>query len=120
MDQSLQSPGDNPKDADDWTIYPKPPPPSYIPKKGDNFFHDHPPRKPESELFDLNDCSIPEQSDEFVYKLDSDGVYRVFRSEKAEKSLYNVPTAKEYFLDLDFILSIISEGIHLFDSSRSD
>jgi AMP deaminase len=79
MDQSLQSPGDNPKDSADWKIYPKPPPPSYIPKKGDNMFHDTPIRKPEAELFDLNDCSIPEKGDDYTYKLDSDGVYRVFK-----------------------------------------
>jgi AMP deaminase len=120
MDQSLQSPGDNPKDSLDWTVYPKPPPPSYIPKKGDKFFHEGPPPKPESDLFDLNDLSIPEKGDEHVYRLDSDGVYRVFRylflnltinrTKECEKSMYTVPTAKEYFLDLEFILRVISEG----------
>ena len=31
MHHSLQFPGDNPKDSDDWVIYPPPPPPSYPP-----------------------------------------------------------------------------------------
>jgi len=97
MDQSLQSPGDNPKDSPDWTIYPKPPPPSYIPKKGDNLFHEGPARKPEADIFDLNDCSIPEIGDDYVYKLDSDGVYRVFQYEIC-KLIIEPPRVKSRFI----------------------
>lgn len=79
MDQSLQSPGDNPKDSTDWKIYPKPPPPSYIPKKGDNILYEAPPRKPERELFNITECVIPKKTDDYIYRLDSDGVYRVFK-----------------------------------------
>jgi hypothetical protein len=34
----------------------------------------------------------------------------IYRTKESEKSLYTIPTAKEYFLDLEFILSVISEG----------
>ncbi|GAA5855162.1 hypothetical protein JCM5353_005899 [Sporobolomyces roseus] len=47
------------------------------------------------------------------FALDSNGVYQVYSDEIAEeeaKPLYIVPTIKEYFQDLDEVLSVISDG----------
>ncbi|GAA6060525.1 hypothetical protein JCM10212_005606 [Sporobolomyces blumeae] len=47
------------------------------------------------------------------FALDSNGVYQVYSEEVAEeeaKPLYVVPTIKEYFQDLDEVLSVISDG----------
>lgn len=125
MDMSLQAPGDNPKDEDGWRIYPEPPEPSYIPKKGDNVFHEAPVRKPESETFDFSECQIPDTSDDRVFKLSSDGVFRVYQcvlcpfntftrsKDETQTPCFSVPSVREYFMDLEFILNVISDGIHL-------
>jgi AMP deaminase len=69
---SLQCPGDNPKDQDDWNIYPPPPKPSYPPVDNAN----------EAESiaeFEFEKCHIPGKS-QHVYKMGSDGTYRVYEN----------------------------------------
>ena len=54
---SLQLPGDNPKDNDNWIIYPPPPDPSYKPTNGEIVAQKD--IKSDMETFDFNNCVIP-------------------------------------------------------------
>ncbi|KAJ3397099.1 AMP deaminase [Lobulomyces angularis] len=114
IDCSLQNFGANPKDQDDWEIYPKPPPPSYKPSgklDSDSIAE----VKSDMESFNMEDCKIPD-SHSYSFRMCSDGVYRVFKlpctleNRENNNPLYNVPTLKEYFTDLEFVLNIISDG----------
>lgn len=101
---SLQGPDDNPKDGENWVIYPPPPPPRWSPQ-------DHSSGHPDYK-FNFEECIIPEDH-LYVFKLDSAGLYRVYKTEKDLKdgnSLYYVPSIKEHFKDLDFLLQVISDG----------
>ncbi|KAL8292654.1 hypothetical protein RQP46_001266 [Phenoliferia psychrophenolica] len=47
------------------------------------------------------------------FEMDGNGVYQVYEEEDAAeeaKALYEVPTIKEYFQDLDVVLNVISDG----------
>lgn len=50
---------------------------------------------------------------QFLYKLDSTGVFQVYESSEHledEKPIYQPPSVRDYFMDLDYILGIISDG----------
>lgn len=72
-------------------------------------------RKPGEDIgsdFDMADMEMPSSS-EMTFGLDANGVYQVFENEEAKKAdtpVVNVPTIKEYYMDLDQILSISSDG----------
>ncbi|CAO3677841.1 unnamed protein product [Umbelopsis ramanniana] len=120
MEASCQRPFDNPKDQDDWEIYPAPPAPSWPLPPPEELQ-----RRKERELareadpvgfvgseFDYNHCKMPKE-DEYIYKLDSTGVFQVYESSdhlEDEKPIYQPPSVRDYFMDLDYILGIISDG----------
>lgn len=94
-----------------WKIYPKPPPPHwrFSPKKRaaatadglDSF---------EEEDFEFDKCDLPGPH-EWTFELDDKGVYQVYPENGAEKTpIFDIPTIREYFVDLDFVLSVISDG----------
>ncbi|KAK3330860.1 hypothetical protein B0H66DRAFT_545062 [Apodospora peruviana] len=73
-------------------------------------------RKPGQDIgedFDMEDLlPLPEPS-ELTYRMDENGVYQVFenkQSETADSPIVNVPTIKEYYLDLEELLTISSDG----------
>ncbi|KAJ3211485.1 AMP deaminase [Dinochytrium kinnereticum] len=104
MQASYQCPGDNPKDEDDWRIYPRPPRPAYNP--GSNAV----PAVPEEpETFDFASCEIP-KAHQYSYKLGPNGTYLVYPNKDSDEALYPFPSIAEYFRDQDFILSTISDG----------
>ncbi|KAF8843329.1 AMP deaminase [Paxillus ammoniavirescens] len=94
-----------------WKIYPKPPPPHwhFSPKK-DVFTADgH--VTPGDDEFDFSTCQIPgPQSWEF--EIDSKGVYQVYLTAAAsdKQPLFEIPSIREYFVDLDYVLEVISDG----------
>ncbi|KAI9657720.1 MAG: AMP deaminase [Bathelium mastoideum] len=52
-------------------------------------------------------------SSEMVFRLDDSGIYQVYEHEKSEESrqpIVHVPTIKEFYMDLDTILNISSDG----------
>ncbi|KAF4829334.1 AMP deaminase [Colletotrichum tropicale] len=73
-------------------------------------------RKPGQDIgedFDMNDLLPLPAVDTMTFKLDDSGVYQVFDSEDAQASgapLVRVPTIREFYMDLDQILSISSDG----------
>ncbi|KAJ1984547.1 AMP deaminase [Dimargaris verticillata] len=120
MAASLQRPRDNPKDQEAWNIYPPPPPPSWKPHPPT---HVHPRAQdlylPSSRSnspsqgngFDLNECEIPD-AHPFTFSLDDTGVYQVYDPRHTDNGtpVFQVPTLRDYFRDLDFVLSVVSNG----------
>ncbi|KAG9290943.1 hypothetical protein G9A89_011093 [Geosiphon pyriformis] len=112
---SLQRLGDNPTDQNDWEVYPAPPPPTW-PRRPQNqreaSFRNNRPRKEKKQVgedFVFQDCHIPGAHD-FIFKLDPTGVYQVFECKEDSEPAYKVPSIREYFMDLDYILETISDG----------
>ncbi|KAK3311182.1 uncharacterized protein B0T15DRAFT_65616 [Chaetomium strumarium] len=73
-------------------------------------------RKPGQDIgedFDMDDLlPLPGRSG-MTFRLDDNGVYQVYENEEAENAgrpVVNVPTIKEYYLDLDVILNVSSDG----------
>ncbi|KAJ4413783.1 AMP deaminase [Gnomoniopsis sp. IMI 355080] len=73
-------------------------------------------RKPGEDIgsdFDMADLEPFPGPSEMTYGLDPNGVYQVFENEEAKAAdtpAVNVPTIKEYYMDLDTILSMSSDG----------
>lgn len=100
---SLQLPEQNPKNKEDWTIYPHPPRPTYNNKQilPDSV-------QPDSKTFNLSKCEIPEADNSVEFKLNGDDVFEFIRKDGSK--LVNVPSLKEYYIDLDKIVAISSDG----------
>ncbi|PVF97684.1 putative AMD1-AMP deaminase [Serendipita vermifera] len=104
-----------------WKIYPKPPPPHWHwkpkPQGGGSLpmgVEPHPvSSEGEGNGFDFAECTIPDSSS-WVFELDAQGVYQVYKGEKKgneeEKPLFQVPTIKDYYVDLDYLLGVIADG----------
>ncbi|KAJ1950308.1 AMP deaminase, partial [Linderina pennispora] len=105
MDISCQHEADNPINKPGWKIYPKPPPPAWR-----NF---NEPATDVQEEFDMSKCKIP-QADDCVFEMVESGVFSVFETQKAKdegrEPFTKVPSIKEYYMDLDFVLDTISDG----------
>jgi AMP deaminase len=111
LGKSLQREGDNPKDDDSqWEVYPPLPPPAWQPESVDG--------KPQAfvkpameglpgENFDFAKCAIPER-EELNFDMDTSGVYQVL--DEKGSPLVDVPTLKDYYLDLEAIHDASSEG----------
>ena len=103
---SGQLPGMNPKDLDEWEIYPFPPQPCYPENSQKESVYSL------TEEFDFSLCRIDEKH-EFVYKME-EGVFHVYKDEKdchlSKNSLVHFPSIKKYYTDMDYILSICAEG----------
>lgn len=93
-----------------WKVYPRPPAPHW------HWRDPHAPPKAEGqaptdpEEFDFAKCEIPGSHD-WVYRMDDHGVYQVYENDaEGRKPIVEVPTLREYFIDLDFVLGVISDG----------
>jgi AMP deaminase len=141
---SLQSPGDNPKDLEDWEIYPPPPEPVWTDEKerpvtsassnalssmsnslytleSSNTTDQQTPASPAKkrrkagqaigEDFDFSECQIPEASD-MHFELDGGSVYQVYESSSTHDMIpvVQVPTLRDFYMDLEKIHDISSDG----------
>ena len=136
---SLQGPTDNPRDEPGWNIYPPPPEPvwhsnkerantaqnpdqdsSKSPELGatdDSFM---PQKKPARKMgtdigedFDYQECLPLPDASEMTFKLDDKGVYQVYETKTSAEMgepIINVPDIREFYMDLDKVLSISSDG----------
>uniref|UniRef100_A0A060TH66 AMP deaminase n=1 Tax=Blastobotrys adeninivorans TaxID=409370 RepID=A0A060TH66_BLAAD len=121
--RSLQREIDNPKNDSDWEIYPPPPKPAW---KESKEFEDpgceessdfgsrkrHVPREV-GEDFDFDKCKIPGPDPNRVFEIDDFGVYQVYDNAEAQRRgspIVHVPTIREYYMDLNEIIAISSEG----------
>lgn len=106
---SFQRQGDNPRDDASWKIYPEPPRPVWN-KETKEFGNPHGAANPVS--FNFEDCEIPGKS-EMVFKADENEVYQVYETVDAldhGSPIVAVPTLRDYYIDLDEIISISAEG----------
>ncbi|KAI7218759.1 AMP deaminase, partial [Hortaea werneckii] len=136
---SLQGPDDNPRDQQGWNLYPPYPDqaaqdgndakpsgqrsqnnsqnnspghtpgqtPRIKPKKGRKYGQDI------GEDFSLDDCLPVPGPAEMTYKLDENGVYQVYENQHSlemNEPIVQIPTIREFYIDLDTILSISSDG----------
>ncbi|KAF9027791.1 AMP deaminase [Haplosporangium bisporale] len=99
MKVSCQRVGDNPSDKDDWVIYPPPPPPSWPVTENKGRVTDGPDSIGND--FFIEETPIPGLCDH---------VYESADDLAKKQPIVQVPTPKEYFQDLDFVLGVISDG----------
>jgi len=157
---SLQGDGDNPKDDQNWNIYPPPPEPAWYEEKersntanGMNSQNgsmtnsivlpqdgphtrgsDHsrnasetipsprtpkasrPKRKPGQDIgedFYIEDLLPAPGPGEMEFRLDANGVYQVYENSKAmelDTPVINIPTIREFYMDLEATLNVSSDG----------
>jgi AMP deaminase len=132
MRLSLQGPEDNPKDEPSWPIYPPHPTPAWDHEKpstsvSNSMILDKDgaaegsamPRKSRKlgqdigEDFDMNDLLPLPEASEMTFGLDESGVYQVYETSIAAEQgtpILNIPTLREYFMDLEGILDVSSDG----------
>lgn len=112
-----------------WTIYPKPPPPHWhwSARKEDRI-ESTGTYASSDEDFDFNYLEIP-GAHNWQYAIDDRGVYQVYEEDATGKNQrvflgrqlkhvvvidrkpkFDIPSLKEYFIDLDFVLGVISGG----------
>ncbi|KAF8229664.1 AMP deaminase [Tricholoma matsutake] len=94
-----------------WKISPRPPPPHWHwTEKEKVVSSDGTYRAPRDE-FRFEECEIPGPHS-WTYELDDTGVYQVYDNAQVadKKPAFDVPSIREYFVDLDYVLSIISDG----------
>ncbi|KAJ3345044.1 AMP deaminase [Entophlyctis luteolus] len=110
MHSSLQCPGDNPKDHDDWLVYPP-----HVKTSSYDAYGNHVSDIAKPHEFQFEECVIP-GNDPLgkLFWLNPEGTYQVYGNEQDMKSdkngIYEFPSVKEYFTDQDFILNCISDG----------
>ncbi|PFH49950.1 hypothetical protein AMATHDRAFT_146455 [Amanita thiersii Skay4041] len=100
-----------------WNIYPKPPPPHWHWTDKQAVSTDgHYSRGDEG--FNFEECDIP-GSHPWTFKLDDKGIFQVYDNEEGnqhpsagdnKKPVFEIPDIREYFVDLDYVLSVISDG----------
>jgi AMP deaminase len=112
-----------------WRIYPKPPPPHWHWTADTEPVHGGDEAMAGKEEFMFEKCEIPGAHDGWGFEIDETGVYQVYdtkgssgffpsfpwlrrspRSGADRKPVFKIPTIKEYFMDLEYILGVISDG----------
>lgn len=97
----------NPKNQDNWVIYPPPPKPTY---KSKNRFNQIEPDDPsEEEEFDIIKVVIPEIEDKYELGVTDEDVYQVY-DKTTKEPLVKVPTLHDFYSDLNAITKISSDG----------
>ncbi|KAM6485728.1 hypothetical protein HDV62DRAFT_352442, partial [Trichoderma sp. SZMC 28011] len=91
MALSLQRYGDDPRNGADWQIYPP------GDKPGDSFDMEHV-------------LPLPSKDDGMTFKLSDAGVYEVFEGADSETPAFQIPTIRQFYMDLDSILTASSDG----------
>ncbi|KAF2674442.1 AMP deaminase [Microthyrium microscopicum] len=132
---SLQGANDNPKDDPEWNIYPPPPVPAWKSHKEataqnsmvnstileeEEEEEESPPKKSRKpgknigEDFDMDDLHPLPGTDEWTFRLDDQGVFQVYESPIANVEtstpIVNVPSIREFYMDLDTLLDVSSDG----------
>lgn len=73
-------------------------------------------RKPGQDIgadFEMSDLLPLPEAGEMSYKMDENGVYQVYENSKAEvvdTPIINIPTIREFYMDLEEVLNISSDG----------
>ncbi|KAF7348221.1 A-deaminase domain-containing protein [Mycena sanguinolenta] len=94
-----------------WKLYPKAPPPHWH-WRDDAVVSSDGSRSYQTSEFRMEECAIP-GAHPFTFEIDDKGVIQVYDPEvKDEKKapVYAIPDVREYFMDLDYVLGVISDG----------
>lgn len=136
MRLSLQGDFDNPKDDPSWGIYPSLPDPAWdhgryagatnglnsmsnsqvLDADSKPKAHPKPPRKPGHDIgedFDLNDLLPLPEASEMTFGLDENSIYQVYETEASaefNKPMVNIPDIREFYMDLDEIINVSTDG----------
>lgn len=66
------------------------------------------------EDFELSDFfPLPGEDSKMTFKLDSGSVYQIYENSKAEQidsPVYDIPTLRDFYMDLEYIIEISSDG----------
>ncbi|PPQ82299.1 hypothetical protein CVT26_013962 [Gymnopilus dilepis] len=97
-----------------WNIYPKPPPPHWHWKDKTAVSADGTPKSGDDE-FRFEDCVVPGEHEGWSFGIDVKGVFQVYdeakgAEEERKKPAFDVPDIREYFVDLEYVLGVISDG----------
>lgn len=104
---SLQKPEQNPKNSDDWNIYPEPPTPFW--KAKEIGYANKRSVIDGARDFDFNKCEIPGEDDNVDYIIDDEDNYQVVDIHTKEPFI-KIPTIRDYYMDLERINTIASDG----------
>ncbi|OAA47158.1 AMP deaminase [Cordyceps fumosorosea ARSEF 2679] len=110
---SSQGPNDNPRDSEEWDIYPPPPEPAWREAAHANSRfarHRATSANDSSQEFDVDDLMPLPEDDGCTFKLDSNGVYQVLDNETSAEPAIKIPTIREFYMDLESILKVSSDG----------
>ncbi|KAK9234587.1 hypothetical protein V1525DRAFT_428381 [Lipomyces kononenkoae] len=121
--RSLQRAKDNPRDLPSWNIYPPPPKASWTDSKEPivtnaraNGTAPSPYLEPDGVQgvgadFHIEDCEIPRSDDTIQFNLDGSGVFQVYELINGIlQPLVHVPTIREYYMDVEDVSNISSDG----------
>ncbi|KAF7987011.1 hypothetical protein HWV62_105 [Athelia sp. TMB] len=126
-DADLKTNNPPPSPYQPWKIYPEPPPPHWHWKDKDNVVSSEEPTHRSTGEFRYEDCHIP-GAHPWAFEIDDKGVYQIYESKgdlkylsaymniqrqlagDTDKPLFEVPSIREYFVDLDYVLGVISDG----------
>ncbi|AGO10673.1 AaceriABR204Cp [[Ashbya] aceris (nom. inval.)] len=109
QDLSMQRHGQNPKNREEWEIYPPPPKPSYNSATKTVLKVTN---QPDCEVFDFNQCDIPGEDPEWEFTVNSDDVFAVHRAGEGDELqlIADVPSLRDYYVDLEKLVAISSDG----------
>lgn len=132
-DVDLPSTEPPPGPFEPWRIYPRPPPPHW--HWADKGAVHRQPGDYEGEEFAWENCEIPGLDERgWNFEIDERGVYQVYDTssqgecsqqhnirlpnhvswliaqERDKKAIFDIPTIREYFIDLEYVLGVISDG----------
>lgn len=114
QDVSVQDPDLNPKNKAAWKIYPNPPSPFWKAQNRRKVLNtvydtDLDGIQSESREFDFKKCEIPGIDESIDFIADDEDTYQIVDS-KTKVKLVKVPTIRDYYMDLDKITNIASDG----------
>ncbi|KAK2465384.1 hypothetical protein APHAL10511_002738 [Amanita phalloides] len=96
-----------------WNIYPRPPPPHWhlTEKEAVSAGRSH---VTGNEEFRFEDCRIPDPHT-WIFQLDDKGIYQVYDdsqvcSSDGKKPAFDIPDIREFFIDLDYVLAVVTDG----------
>ncbi|PPR03103.1 hypothetical protein CVT24_012383 [Panaeolus cyanescens] len=122
--------GDTPAKDKSWKIYPPPPPPHWHWKDDNVVSADGNNAARPGHEFDIAEVEIPGKHDGWTFKIDVKGVFQVYNNESggsdsadllspidasvsassSQTPAFDIPDIREYFLDLEYVLGVISDG----------
>ncbi|EDO17679.1 hypothetical protein Kpol_1004p56 [Vanderwaltozyma polyspora DSM 70294] len=107
LNLSKQYYNQNPKNQQDWKIYPPPPKPSYNSetKTVITVFN-----QPDTKTFNFEDCEIPGEDTDWEFTTNKDDTFIVRKVGTEDQLIANIPSLRDYYLDLETMVTISSDG----------